>query len=113
MTLKLLLALLLFATPASAAPNQFVYEFALDPRAAMQKYAGQTLEFRGEITSCVEALENVWTTQIDAGKVDVLAYVREEHAVGETVTLRGECVGFRQTGDRVTIILDNTPTASD
>ena len=88
---SILIALYIAFPIMAASPAQILNA----PAAVLEQYGGQELEFTGVVISCTQAFDHLWAIWINAGELDVIGYVRHEVPVGQEVTLRGTCVGFR------------------
>ena len=82
--------------------------YSADPVAALERYGGQEMEFRGMAVKCQKAYdshENPWAVWVKVKDIDVIGYLRGAIHIDREITINGTCVGFRYDS-RVAVVLD-------
>ena len=109
-----LIAILFAASTFAATPEEIIDAYHKDPALTLEQYGGQEMEFSGAVISRERAFgrgSSLWIIRINAGDFDVVGYANDEILVGQNVTLRGTCIGFREDwidhdNSRIAVVLD-------
>ena len=82
--------------------------YGADPGAALERYGGQQMEFRGTVVQCQKTYgshANPWAVRVNVKEIDVIIYLPGAIHAGREITIDGTCVGF-QCESRVAVVLD-------